>query len=137
NNIWHLGGDILVDAGGAITGTGGSSSYSTVQIGHGSNGPTSTADTSTIAASAITVLARNGDLQLLSGTGGSTGAKIGHGNYNLKLASFGESPITVSASRHIRLISPQFATYTAVSNSGTQIGHGGFGATVGVAPSNL
>lgn len=134
NYVWNLGGAIDVEAGGTISATGGTASVTNVQIGHGG---IATTTTSSIAASPITVTATTGDVLLLSGTANSSGAKIGHGNYNLKLATFGESPVTVSAGRHVRLVSPQFSTYTAVSNAGTQIGHGGFGATVGPLPSTL
>lgn len=60
-----------------------------------------------------------------------TPAKIGHGGTQLKLSSFGESSIEVKAGRDLRLVSPQFETYTAVACSNTSIGHGGAFATVG------
>ena len=134
NYVWNLGGAIEVEAGGNVTASGGTGSVSNSQIGHGG---LATTVTSSIAASPVSVKAITGDVQLLSGTVSSSGAKIGHGNYNQKLATFGESPVTVEAGRNVRLISPQFATYTAVSSAGTQIGHGGFGATVGPLPSTL
>lgn len=134
NYIWNLGGAIEVEAGGSVTASGGNGAVSNSQIGHGG---LATTTTSSIAASPVSVKAITGDVHLLSGTVSSSGAKIGHGNYNQKLATFGESPVTVEAGRNVRLISPQFSTYTGVSNSGTQIGHGGFGATVGPLPSTL
>ncbi|MCB1206481.1 MAG: filamentous hemagglutinin N-terminal domain-containing protein [Verrucomicrobiae bacterium] len=134
NTVWNLGGEIEVAAGGTVAAAGGSGSTTYAQIGHGGLAVTTT---SSIAASPITVTAATGDVLLLGGTVSSTGAKIGHGNHNQKLATFGESPVTVSAGRNVQLISPQFDTYTAVSNAGTQIGHGGFGATVGTLPSAL
>jgi filamentous hemagglutinin family protein len=134
NYVWNLGGAIDIEAGGTVSATGGTASTTYVQIGHGG---IATTTTSSIAASPISVTATTGDVLLLSGPSSNSGAKIGHGNYNLKLATFGESPVTVAAGRHVRLVSPQFSTFTSVSNSGTQIGHGGFGSTVGPLPSTL
>ncbi len=126
NNVWNLGGAIAVSSGGSITAQGGSVGTTYTQIGHG--GVATTTDSS-IAASPITVTAA-GDVLLLAGAASTAGAKIGHGNNGLRLSSFGESPVTVEAGRHIRLVSPQFDSYRAVSSSGTQIGHGGTSATV-------
>lgn len=134
NNVMHLGGAINVEAGNTVTAAGGKGSYSYGKIGHGGVSPVSTM-LSSIAASPISVKAITGDVLLLSGTASYTGAKIGHGDTNLKLSSFGESSVEVVAGRHIRLVSPQFDSFSGIAYSGTQIGHGGWGAIVGDVPS--
>src|SRR5690606_34818406 len=49
---------------------------------------------------------------------------------NQPLSSFVENRIDVKAGRNVGLVSEQFAAFTNVSNSGTQIGHGGYNAPV-------
>ena len=70
------------------------------------------------------------DVLIKSGTRHYTGAKIGHGHTQQNLTSFVENKITADAGRNVELVSPQFATLTGVSYSGTQIGHGGVTAAV-------
>ncbi|HRQ87573.1 MAG TPA: hypothetical protein PLA50_02175, partial [Bacteroidia bacterium] len=110
---------------------GGGSSTTYTMIGHG--GQNSVGATSRIGASPITVTATTGDVLLLSGKAGYAGAKIGHGGHLVLLSSFDESSVSVTAGRHIRLVSPQFDTYTNVSYASTQIGHGGVASTVKAA----
>ncbi|MBP9223149.1 MAG: hypothetical protein KBF76_04735, partial [Verrucomicrobiales bacterium] len=116
--------DVLVKAGTADTTYG--------QIGHGGRRIGGSAETSiggAVDASAIAVNAGR-DVILSGGIRSNSGAKIGHGHNSQALSSFVENKITVDAGRHVELVSAQFGSYTGVSSSGTQIGHGGTAATV-------
>lgn len=125
----EMGGTVTVEASGDILGTGGTGSYSYVQIGHGvtTNG---TQDISLAEGSDVSVTAGR-DIIFRAGTTSYTQAKIGHGGNRIDFVSFGESDISVEAGRNIGLYSPDLASYAARSYSHSQIGHGGAYASVG------
>ncbi|NLT71830.1 MAG: hypothetical protein GXX91_14225, partial [Verrucomicrobiaceae bacterium] len=126
----HFEGAVTLLSGGSVEARGGGGDTSSTQIGHGGR----SAPLSSIGPGDIRVEAA-GDVLLLSGTASYSGSKIGHGNHNQKLSSFVESSVDVVAGRHIRLVSPQFEAFTNTEYASTQIGHGGYGAIVGTAPS--
>ncbi len=126
--VGEIDGDITVEAAGDILATGGANTLAFVQIGHGGQN-TAAFSGSSLGASAIRVNA-GGDVVLRAGTHNYTSAKIGHGGNNMRWNSFGDSPVSVIAGGDLRLLAPQFDVFTARSYSHSQIGHGGYAASV-------